>query len=183
MLTIWTIGHSTRSIEELVKVLKHYGIELLADVRRYPGSRRLPQFNSAELEQALESHGIAYKWLPSLGGRRTARADSPNTGWNNESFRGYADHTESEEFAEGLFELLILANGMNTAIMCAELLWWRCHRRIISDVLVSIGVKVVHIRDESSSDLHSLSSPARIVDGSLSYAADTQLGLDLLIDS
>ena len=183
MLTIWTIGHSTRSIDELINVLQKAGIELLVDVRRYPGSRRLPQFNSAELEQALESHGIAYRWLPSLGGRRTARAGSPNTGWQNESFRGYADHAESEEFAEGVFELLMLANGVKTAIMCAELLWWRCHRRIISDVLVSIGVNVVHIRDESSSELHSLASPARLVDGTLSYAADTQLGLDLLIDS
>lgn len=183
MLTIWTIGHSTRSIDELINVLEKTGIELLVDVRRYPGSRRLQQFNSTELEQSLESHGIAYKWLPSLGGRRTAKADSPNTGWQNESFRGYADHAESEEFAEGLFELLMLANGMNTAIMCAELLWWRCHRRIISDVLVSIGVNVVHIRDENSSEPHLLASPARLVDGSLSYAADTQLGLDLLIDS
>src|SRR5512138_470411 len=178
-MKIWTIGHSTRSIEDLIRVLKESGIDLLVDVRRYPGSKRLPQFNSAELEQSLASYGIAYKWLPSLGGRRKAKTDSVNTGWQNESFRAYADHVDSEEFAEGLFELLMLANGMTTAIMCAELLWWRCHRRIISDVLTSIRVQVIHIRDENLRETHELGSPGRLVEGLLTYAADQQLGLDL----
>ena len=183
MLTIWTIGHSTRSVEELIKVLQYYGIELLVDVRRYPGSRRLPQFNSDQLEKSLAEYGISYQWLPSLGGRRSPRKDSMNTAWENASFRAYADHVESEEFAEGLFDLLMLANGMTTAVMCAEVLWWRCHRRIVSDVLVSIGVNVVHIRDENSSENHKLTSPARLVDGLLTYASDQQLTIDLLIDS
>lgn len=164
-------------------MLQASGTELLVDVRRFPGSRRLPQFNSENLGGSLESYGIEYRWLPSLGGRRQPRENSGNNGWQHPAFRGYADHAESEEFAEGLFELLMLAHGMTTAIMCAELLWWRCHRRIISDVLVSLGIDVVHIRDENTSERHSLSPPARLVDGILTYAEDRQLGLDLLIDS
>ena len=176
---IWTVGHSTRTSDELLSVLSAYGIELVADVRRFPGSRRLPQFGSAELERALEIHGIQYKWLPSLGGRRTAHPDSVNTGWRHPAFRGYADHLESEEFAEGLFELLMLAGGMRTAVMCAEVLWWRCHRRLIADVVTSLGGEVVHIRDESTAETHVLSSPARLVDGALSYEDDSQLALGL----
>jgi uncharacterized protein (DUF488 family) len=176
---IWTVGHSTRTTDEFLSVLSAYRIELVADVRRYPGSRRLPQFGSADLERALEMHGIQYKWLPSLGGRRTARPDSDNTGWRHPAFRGYADHLESEEFAEGLFELLMLAGGMRTAVMCAEVLWWRCHRRLIADVVTSLGGEVVHIRNEATAETHILSSPARLVDGALSYEDDAQLALTL----
>ena len=117
------------------------------------------------------------RWLPSLGGRRHPVPDSPNTGWRVDGFRGYADHMESEEFAAGLFNLLMLAGGARTAIMCAEVLWWRCHRRLISDALVYLGHRVVHIRDESPGDEHIISSPARLVNGTLSYASDTQLPL------
>ncbi len=178
--TIWTVGHSTRSLEDLVDTLKAYDIELLVDVRRFPGSRRLPQFGSAELKAALESNGIAYLWLESLGGRRAAHRDSHNLGWTNSAFRGYADHTETEEFAEGLFELLNVAEGLRTAIMCAEVLWWRCHRRIVSDVLVSLGYDVVHIRDAKVSERHRLSAPGRMVDGVLSYEPDSvQIGLEI----
>lgn len=178
-LTVWTVGHSTRTIEEFIAVLDAFEIELLIDVRQFPGSRRLPQFNSANLERELLSHQHDYKWLPSLGGRRPPVPDSVNTGWRHPAFRGYADHIESEEFAGGLFELLMLAEGMRSAIMCAELLWWRCHRRLISDVLTSIGVKVVHIRDAEKSEVHSLSLPGRLVSGSLSYADDVQLALEV----
>jgi uncharacterized protein (DUF488 family) len=174
------VGHSTRSLEDLVDTLKAYDIELLVDVRRFPGSRRLPQFGSAELKAALESNGIAYLWLESLGGRRPAHRDSHNLGWTNSAFRGYADHTETEEFAEGLFELLNVAEGLLTAIMCAEVLWWRCHRRIVSDVLVSLGYDVIHIRDAKVSERHRLSAPGRMVDGVLSYEPDSvQIGLEI----
>lgn len=170
-LTIWTIGHSTRSIDEFIAALAPYDIELVADVRRYPGSRRLPQFASAALESSLATAGIAYQWLPSLGGRRRPSPDSPNVRWRHPAFRAYADHIGGEEFAEGLFDLLMLARGCRTVVMCAEVLWWRCHRRIIADVLTSLGIEVVHIRDGEHAELHRLTLPARVVRGRLTYAA------------
>jgi uncharacterized protein (DUF488 family) len=170
-LTVWTIGHSTRTADEFRSTLAAYGIEALVDVRRFPGSRRLPQFGADALEHDLDDVGIAYRWIQSLGGRRRSSADSINTAWRNDAFRAYADHIETEEFAAGLTELLMIAQGLKTAVMCAEVLWWRCHRRLISDVLVSLGVEVVHIRDESHSDLHAIAPPARIIGGQLTYAA------------
>jgi uncharacterized protein (DUF488 family) len=169
--TIWTIGHSTRSLDELVVVLRAHEIEALVDVRRYPGSRRLPQFNMEPLADGLEAAGIAYRSLPALGGRRTPHPESPNTGWRHSAFRGYADHLASEEFAEGLFDLLLIAGGLRTTVMCAEMLWWQCHRRLIADVLTSLGYDVRHIQTEKPADLHKLNDPARIVNGALSYAA------------
>jgi uncharacterized protein (DUF488 family) len=168
---IWTVGHSTRSFDELVRTLQEPRIELVVDVRRFPGSRRLPQFESATLQAELERHGIAYHWIAALGGRRRPDADSPNTGWTHAAFRAYADHIGSEEFAEGLGELLMLAGGLRTAIMCAEVLWWRCHRRLIADVLVSLGVTVVHLFAPGKSEIHRLRSPARLEDGRLTYRA------------
>ena len=170
-LSIWTIGHSTRTGDEFRDTLKAYDIESLIDVRRFPASRRLPQFGSEELAGNLESAGIAYRWLESLGGRRRAAADSINTAWRNDAFRAYADHIASEEFAQGLTELLMVANGLKTVVMCAEVLWWRCHRRLISDVLVTLGADVIHIRDQSHSELHRLVEPARVVWGRLTYAS------------
>ena len=178
-MTVWTIGHSTRTGGELVAVLAAHQIEAVVDVRRFPGSRRLPQFGSAALEQSLRASGISYSWIEALGGRRKALADSPNDAWDNDAFRGYADHTASEEFAGGLSELLTIASGMRTTVMCAELLWWRCHRRIIADVLTSLGHEVRHIRDEGAADLHELAAPARLVDGMLTYTSPTTQ-LDLL---
>jgi uncharacterized protein (DUF488 family) len=169
-MTVWTIGHSTRTIEEFVDVVTAYDIELIADVRRFPGSRRLPHFSSAALEASLAADGIGYRWLPELGGRRRSAPDSVNTGWRNESFRAYADYIATDEFASGLFELLMISSGLRTAIMCAEVLWWRCHRRIISDVLTSLGIPVIHIRDESHAENHRLAAPARLVRGHLTYA-------------
>ena len=153
-------------------VLDAYGIELVVDVRRFPGSRRLPQYAETALEASLGARGIAYHWLPTLGGRRRPETDSPNVAWRHPAFRAYADHTATEEFADGLFELLMLAHGLRTAVMCAEVLWWRCHRRLIADVLVSLDVPVVHIRDERAAEPHRLTAPARLVDGLLTYEVD-----------
>ena len=167
--TIYTIGHSTRSIPQLLDAIAPYGIEVVADVRRFPGSRRLPQFAEPALRAELESRGLGYVWIPALGGRRRPLPESANVGWRHSAFRGYADHMASEEFAAGLFELLLIASGMRTVIMCAEVLWWRCHRRIIADVLVSLGVDVVHIADATHASPHVLADPARLVEGRLRY--------------
>jgi uncharacterized protein (DUF488 family) len=170
-VTIWTIGHSTRTAEEFIDVLAAHEIEAVVDVRRFPGSRRLPQFGSAALARSLHDAGVSYRWIEALGGRRRPDPASPNDAWENEAFRGYADHTESEEFAEGLFELSMIASGVRTGVMCAELLWWRCHRRIIADVLVALGREVCHIRDTGPAEIHVLAPPARVVDGVLTYAS------------
>ena len=170
-LTIWTIGHSTRSTDELFAVLRAFEIELVADVRRFAGSRRLPHFGAESLQRSLAEGAITYRHIPALGGRRAPLADSSNTGWRHPAFRGYADYIATEEFAAGLFELLMLANGLRTAIMCAELLWWRCHRRIIADVLVSLGVDVIHLRDATHSAPHRLAPPGRLVSGLLTYGS------------
>ena len=169
--TVWTIGHSTRTIEAFLAVLAAHHIEAIADVRRFPASRRLPQFNEAPLADALERAGVAYRSLTSLGGRRRPAPDSVNTGWRVEGFRGYADHLASEEFADGLDELLTIAGGLRTAVMCAEMLWWQCHRRLIADVLTTLGYDVLHIQTEKLAEPHRLVAPARLVDGKLSYAA------------
>ena len=169
---VYTIGHSTRSGDEFRRVLESYAIEALVDVRRLPGSRRLPQFDSATLEESLADRGIGYRWIAQLGGRRRPDPGSRNTGWRHPAFRAYADHLASEEFAEGLFELLMLAGGLRTTVMCAEVLWWRCHRRLIADVLVVLGFTVVHIFDAEKHELHRLAAPARLIDNELSYEAD-----------
>ena len=158
--TVWTVGHSTRSPDEFLKLLIAYDIELVTDVRRFPGSRRLPHFASETLASDLPTAGIAYRWLPSLGGRRRPDPHSLNVGWRHPAFRAYADHLESEEFAAGLFELMMLAHGLRTVIMCAEALWWRCHRRLIADVLTSLGFPVVHIRGSGGSEAHDLPASA-----------------------
>jgi uncharacterized protein (DUF488 family) len=169
---IWTIGHSTRTFEELVDLLRHYEIEAVADVRRFPGSRRYPYFQRDELAVSLPAQGIAYQWIPKLGGRRPVHRDSPNTAWRNASFRGYADYMASTEFAEGLDELLRFAEAQRTAMMCAEAVWWRCHRSMLADLLSVRGVEVIHIIDERHGNPHPYTGPARIVDGQLTYEAD-----------
>lgn len=169
--TVWTIGHSTRPVEELLRVVAAHEIELIVDVRRFPGSRRLPQYAADALEAALATRGIAYRWIAGLGGRRRPDPSSPNLGWRHPAFRAYADHVATEEFADGLFELLLLAQGLRAAVMCAEVLWWRCHRRLIADVLTSLHVPVVHVRSEGAAESHRLTAPARLVDGRLSYEA------------
>jgi uncharacterized protein (DUF488 family) len=169
MMTIWTIGHSTRSIDQFLDALRAFDIELVVDVRRFPGSRRLPQHSAESLEKSLTHAGIDYCWIPALGGRRRVSSKTNNSAWRHAAFQAYAEHIMTDEFSEGLTELMMLSQGLNTAIMCAEVLWWRCHRRIISDVLVSLGLSVIHIRDESHSAIHKLAAPARIVDGALVY--------------
>lgn len=169
--TIWTIGHSTHPLDEFLELLVSYRLEAVADVRRFPGSRRCPHFTQGALGTALAERGIAYHWIPALGGRRRARPDSPNTGWRNASFRGYADHIGSAEFSQGLDELLRLARRLRTVLMCAEAVWWRCHRSLIADVLLLRGIEVVHILDATHPVAHPWTSPARIVRGQLTYAA------------
>lgn len=171
-LTVWTIGHSTRPLDEFLGLLAEYRIEQIADVRRFPGSRKFPQYGQAALEQQLAVHGIAYRWLPELGGRRRTSVDSPNTGWRSAAFRGYADYMASAEFADGLAELLDLALERRTALMCAEAVWWRCHRGLIADALCVAGAEVVHVLDATHAIVHPMTPPARIRDGRLSYAAD-----------
>jgi uncharacterized protein (DUF488 family) len=169
--TIWTIGHSTRPVEEFLGLLAGSRIEVIADVRSFPGSRKYPQYGKETLAATLAGHAIGYHWLPALGGRRRASPDSPNTAWRNASFRGYADYMSSAEFAQGLVQLLELASKARTAMMCAEAVWWRCHRSMIADALSVNGVEVVHILDAKHCVVHPMTSPARIVRGELSYAA------------
>lgn len=166
---IWTVGHSTRSTEEFNEILRAHDIEILADVRSFPGSRRYPQFNKEELSTVLPSVGIEYVHLRELGGRRRARKDSINTAWRNESFRGYADYMESSEFREGIEVLLECGRRKSTTIMCAESLWWRCHRSLIADFLKARDVEVIHILDAKKTEIHPYTTVARIVDGRLSY--------------
>jgi uncharacterized protein (DUF488 family) len=166
---IWTIGHSTRSIEDFISLLKKNEIKLLADVRCWPGSKRYPQFNREALAESLDAHGIRYEHFPELGGRRKPNADSRNTAWRNASFRGYADYMETEEFHKGVERLLGLAHEVEPAgIMCAEAVWWRCHRSLISDYLKARGIDVMHILD-AKNEPHPFTSAASIVRGKLSY--------------
>jgi uncharacterized protein (DUF488 family) len=175
--TVWTIGHSTRPLPSFLALLADYQIEAVADVRRFPGSRRQPQYVQATLSGALAEHGITYRWIPALGGRRRPQPDSPNIIWRNSSFRGYADYMSSKEFGEGLMELLDVAVRLRTTLMCAEAVWWRCHRALIADLLSVRGIKVVHIIDKTHAVLHPYTSPARIVQGRLSYVPTEGLPL------
>jgi uncharacterized protein (DUF488 family) len=165
-MKIWTVGHSTHPIETFREILSAHEIELLVDVRTYPGSRRYPQFNKEALAESL---GIEYRHEPRLGGRRTPRKDSHNTAWRNAQFRGYADYMETSEFLTGIKELLELAESSRTTVMCAEAVWWRCHRSLIADYLKAAGHTVVHIINEKKTEEHPFTSAARIVDGELSY--------------
>ncbi|MFN2406863.1 MAG: DUF488 family protein [Pyrinomonadaceae bacterium] len=169
MMKIWTVGHSTRSSEEFVQILLAHEVEVLVDVRTFPGSRRYPWFSKGELAGSLNKNQIEYKHEPRLGGRRKPRLDSHNSAWRNEQFRGYADHMETDEFKRGVQELLELASGARVAIMCAEAVWWRCHRSLISDYLKVEAHKVIHILDEKKTQEHPFTSAASIIDGELSY--------------
>lgn len=168
---IWTIGHSTRSIGDFIALLQENNINVLADVRRFPGSRRHPQFGLEQFSASLGEAGIKYFHFPELGGRRAARPDSPNTAWRNEAFRGYADYTMTTEFRVGMERLEEIAKKSRTAIMCAEALWWQCHRGLIADDLKSRGWSVWHILAPRKVELHPFTSAARIVEGKLNYEA------------
>lgn len=171
MTTVWTIGHSNHSLPEFIAALQAFGVETVADVRRFPGSRRHPQFGAEALSSGLSAAGIDYAWFAKLGGRRRAVPGPQHLGWRNESFRSYAAHMWTEEFAEGLEELLHVASARRTAMMCSEALWWRCHRRLISDALKLLGCEVIHIFSPSSSAVHDYTAPARVTAGELSYPA------------
>ena len=193
-MRIWTIGHSTRTIDDFISLLKENEINLLADVRAWPGSKRYPHFNKDALTESLNAHGIRYEHFPELGGKRKSKPDSRNTAWRNASFRGYADYMETEQFQKGIERLLALTRndpesirGRNKrdgweavtpsaiAIMCAEAVWWRCHRSLIADYLKARGVEVLHILGANKVDPHPYTPAARIVNGELSYAADSLL--------
>jgi uncharacterized protein (DUF488 family) len=166
---VWTIGHSTRSIDEFLSMLQSFQIKFLIDVRSFPGSRRYPQFNKERLRESLAEAGVEYRHFPDLGGRRRAKPDSLNMTWRNETFRGYADYMETDDFRKGISHLLEIARADRTAIMCAEALWWRCHRSLISDYLKATGVGVCHITGAGKSEAHPFTSAARLVNGKLSY--------------
>ena len=168
-MRIWTIGHGTRPIDELIRVLREATVQRLADVRTFPGSRRHPQFGQAALRASLADAGIDYAHLVGLGGRRDPHPDSPHTALRVAAFRGYADHMASPEFQRDLAALEALARDAPTAYMCAETLWWRCHRRMLSDLLVARGWEVIHLLGPGKSEPHHLWDVARIVDGALVY--------------
>ena len=168
-MTVWTIGHSTRSLPSFVGALNGHAVELVVDVRRFPLSRRHPHFNRDALAAALPRAGIDYVHLEGLGGRRPTRRNSPNIAWQNASFRGYADYMDTPAFAEGVARLLALATERHAAIMCAEMLWWQCHRGLIGDYLKAHGHEVVHIVSAEKAEPHPYTSAARIVNGRLSY--------------
>lgn len=173
-MDVWTVGHSTRTAEAFVSLLRAHRVEALADVRRYPASRRHPQFNTATLSAILQDAGIDYLPMPELGGRRPARVDSRNTVWRDPSFRGYADYMETPAFDAAVEKLIAHAAARRTAMMCAEAVWWQCHRQMIADALKARGVRVLHIMDVDQATEHPFTSAARIVDGRLHYghAAD-----------
>jgi uncharacterized protein (DUF488 family) len=190
-MRIWTIGHSTRAIDEFISLLKENEINLVADVRAWPGSKRYPHFNKDALAESLNAHGIRYEHFPELGGKRKSKPDSRNTAWRNASFRGYADYMETEQFQKGVERLLAFARSDDLgsprnehdgweavtpcaiAIMCAEAVWWRCHRSLIADCLKARGVEVLHILGAKKVEPHPYTPAARIVNGELSYEAES----------
>jgi uncharacterized protein (DUF488 family) len=172
-VTLYTVGHSTRSLEELVSALKAHGIETLVDIRAFPMSRRLPHFNREALEAELSKQGIRYVWMKNLGGyRKKVRRDSPHTGLRNASFRNYADYMLTGEFTEAIEELLKLAEHSRTAYMCAERVYFHCHRMLVSDWLVAHGHEVLHIDAEGPTRNHKLTAEASLIDGQVIYRGD-----------
>lgn len=168
--TLYTIGHSTRTIEEFLELLFSFDIKILADIRRLPGSRKYPQFDQDALKKSLEENGIVYIYIADLGGRRPAKKDSKNTTWRNKSFQGYADYMETESFANAAAELAKLALEKPTAIMCSEAVWWRCHRSMVSDYFKAKGWEVLHIMSLGKATEHPYTAPARIVGNKVFYS-------------
>jgi uncharacterized protein (DUF488 family) len=173
LATLYTIGHSTRSFDELVSALTAHGIESLVDIRAFPMSRRLPHFNRESLENQLSKHGIRYVWMKALGGyRKSTREDSPHTALRSANFRNYADYTLTAEFADAMTELLQIAENSRTAYMCAERVYFRCHRMIVSDWLVAHGHEVLHIDAERPTRPHKMTTEARMIEGQMIYRGD-----------
>jgi uncharacterized protein (DUF488 family) len=177
--SFYTIGHSTRPLAELIAALQAHGMKTLLDIRAFPASRRLPHFNREALEQTLPATHIRYLWMKSLGGyRKKTRDDSPNTALRSTSFRNYADHMLTPEFEQGMAELVRLAQEAPTAYMCAERLWFRCHRMLVSDWLVAHGHTVWHIDGEGPLKPHRLSADARVEGGQVIYSGQTLFSPD-----
>jgi uncharacterized protein (DUF488 family) len=176
-VTVWTIGHSILPIEQFIDLLTTHGITVLVDVRRFPGSRRHPQYNREPLAATLGQAHIRYESLTDLGGRRVPRPDSPNTAWRHAAFRGYADYMGTPPFLDAAARLAGEATAAPTAVMCAEALWWRCHRALIADYLRAAGARVLHIASTGQVTVHPFTAAARVIDGRLSYAGDPTLGL------
>lgn len=173
MATLFTIGHSTRTLDELIEVLQAHSIETLVDIRSFPMSRRLPHFNRESLEKSLPENGIRYVWMKDLGGRRKKiLQDSPNVALRNDSFRNYADYMLTPEFEQAVEELIGLAQQSRTAYMCAERVYFQCHRMLVSDWLVAHGHEALHIDDIKPPKPHELMREARLVDGKLIYRGD-----------
>lgn len=169
--TIWTIGHSTRSFEEFLALLEEHRIQLLADVRHFPTSQRVPWTAKASLAKALSDRGIGYEHFGDLGGFRKALPDSVNTAWRNAGFRGYADYMATPDFFAGLNRLIAVASERRTAIMCAEAVPWKCHRSLLSDALVARGIRVIHILSSSKTQDHRLTPFARVHGPRITYPA------------
>ena len=168
-MTIYTIGHSTHPDEEFAGILEHYGIEQLVDIRTVPRSRHTPQFNMDTLPSFLADYGITYTHIAQLGGLRKTRQDSSNTGWRNLSFRGYADYMQTIDFEHGLDQLITLAERKTTAIMCAEVLPWRCHRSLVGDALIVRDIKVIDIFGLDKADTEQLTTFARVSGTTITY--------------
>jgi uncharacterized protein (DUF488 family) len=168
-LTVFTVGHSTRSIEEFVHLLKAHAIQHVVDVRSIPRSRHNPQFNRDRLPAALQRFGIDYSHMPGLGGRRQARTDSTNTGWRNVSFRGYADYMETQAFKDSLDQCITLTRDERVVLMCAEAVPWRCHRSLIADALLARCVEVREITSAMHARPYSMTSWARISGNHVTY--------------
>lgn len=171
-MQVWTIGHSSRPWDAFVALLEAHRVEAIADVRRFPGSRKHPHFSQEALKKGLNDQGIVYMHFPELGGRRPARPDSHNVAWRNDAFRGYADYMETPAFEAGMQRFLALAGEKRTALMCAEAVWWRCHRGLISDWLKVRGVEVLHVTSAEPASEHPYTAAAAVVDGRLSYAGE-----------
>ena len=167
--TLWTIGHSTRSWADCGAILRDAGIGMLVDVRRFPGSRHNPQYTADVLPAALAREGMGYRALPGLGGRRSPSTDSVNTGWRVAAFRGYADHLASVEYRQARAELMEIARQWRSCVMCAEAVWWRCHRRLIADDLSARGWTVVHLMGHGNAVPHTLQVGAVLIDDVLLY--------------
>ena len=176
MATLFTIGHSTRSLDDLIHVLRAHGIRTLVDIRAFPVSRRLPHFNRESLEKTLAQAGVQYVWMKELGGRRKKSfTESPNIALRNESFRNYADYMLTSEFEHAVAQLINFAEHSRTAYMCAERVYFHCHRMLVSDWLVAHGHEVLHIDDEKPARPHTLMPEARLQDGKLIYKGDRLL--------
>ncbi|RNI33857.1 DUF488 domain-containing protein [Hanamia caeni] len=169
---IYTIGHSTHTLEEFIAMLKSFNIELLADIRSFPGSRKFPHFNKENLPASLAENNIEYIHLKNLGGRRKVNPESCNTGWRVAAFRGYADYMETENFEKAIKELEQIASEKRVAYMCAEAVWWRCHRSLVSDYLKHNGWTVLHIMGVNKSTEHPYTAPAKIMNGKLNYSKE-----------